>query len=34
MEEVNGVKQLTGIASDEEWQQIKEIIKQLAKEVE
>lgn len=34
IEEVNGVKQLTGIASDEEWQQIKEIIKKLAKETE
>jgi uncharacterized protein YrzB (UPF0473 family) len=34
IEEVNGVKQLTGITSDEEWQQIKEIIKELAKETE
>ncbi len=31
LEEINGEKQLTGINSDEEWQKIKEIIKQLAK---
>jgi uncharacterized protein YrzB (UPF0473 family) len=31
LEEVNGKKQLTGINTDEEWQKIKEIIKELAK---
>jgi len=31
IEEVKGEKQLTGIHSDEEWQRIKEIIKELAK---
>ena len=30
--EVNGEKQLIGIATDEEWEKIKEIIKELAKQ--
>jgi uncharacterized protein YrzB (UPF0473 family) len=30
-EEVNGEKQLTGIATEEEWTKIKEILKALAK---
>lgn len=31
LEQVDGKKQLTGIKTDEEWQKIKEIIKELAK---
>lgn len=31
IEDINGEKQLTGINTDEEWQRIKDIIKELAK---
>ncbi len=31
IEEINGEKQLVGIRTDEEWQKIKEIIRELAK---